>query len=118
MEGYQHCLEEGCIRDGAGILSRAGSWVANCSWQAERPGRYSFGEGRLLEGTAGLLEMDGVAAGHPGSLQLEQDQEPEPGRREERSSGTAAAAVGAEEVQAGGLRAEYCILQGERGRNS
>lgn len=113
MEGYQHRLGEGCIRDGVGILSRAGSWVASCSWQAERPGRYSFGEGRLLEGTAGLPEMGGVAAGHPGSPQRERDQdqepEPEPGRREERSSETAAA-VGAEEVQAGGLQAEYCIL--------
>lgn len=113
MEGYQHRLEEGCIQDGVGILSRAGSWVASCSWQAERPGRYSFGEGRLLEGTAGLPEMDGVAAGHPGSLQLEQGQKPEPGRRVERSSETAAA-VGAVEVQAGGLQAEYCILQGEQ----
>lgn len=109
---------EGCIRDGVGILSRAGNWVANCSWQAERPGRYSFGEGRLLEGTAGLPEMDGLAAGHPGSLQLGQGQGLEPGRREERSSETAAvaAAVGAEEDRAGGLRAECCILRGERGR--
>lgn len=116
MEGYQHCLGEGCIQDGVGILSRAGSWVANCSWQAGRPGRYSFGEGRLLEGTAGLPEMDGLAAGHPGSLQLGQGQGLELGRREERSSETAAAAVGAEEDRAGGLRAECCILRGERGR--
>lgn len=116
MEGYQHRLEEGCIRGGVGILSQAGSWVASCSWQAESPGRYSFGEGRLLEGTAGLPEMDGVAAGHPGSLHPEQGQGLEPGRRWERSSETAAVAVGAEEVPAAGLRAEYCILQGEGGR--
>lgn len=114
MEGCQHCLEGGCIQDGIGNLSRAGSWVACCSWQAERPGRYSFGLGRLLEGTAGLPEMDGVAAEHPGSLQREQGQGPEPGKREGRSSETAA--VGAAEDQAGGLQAEYCILWGERWR--
>lgn len=53
--------------------------------------------------------MDGVAAEHPGSLQLEQGQGPEPGKREGGSSETAA--VGAVEVQAGGLQAEYRILQ-------
>lgn len=63
--------------------------------------------------TAGLPEMDGVAAGHPGSLQLEPGLGLEPGRREERSSETAAAAaVG----QAEGLRADCCILQREQGR--
>lgn len=58
--------------------------------------------------------MDGVAAEHPGSLQLEQGQGPEPGKREGRSSETAA--VGAAEDRAGGLQAEYCILWGERWR--
>lgn len=63
---------------------------------------------------AGLPEMDGAAAGHPGSPELEPelDRGPEPGRREVRSSETAAAAavVG----QAEELRAERCILQRER----
>ena len=105
----------GCIRGGVGTLSRAGSWAAGCSWQAVRPGRYSFGEGRFLVDTAGLPEMDGAAAGHPGSLELGSDQELEPGRREVRSSETAAAAAAVAEVgQAEGLQAECCILQ--RGR--
>lgn len=58
--------------------------------------------------TAGLPEMDGAAAGHPGSLELELDRRLEPGRREERSSETAAAAE-AVVGQAEGLRAESCI---------
>lgn len=66
--------------------------------------------------TVGLPEMDEVAAGHPESPELVPDQGPEPGRREVRSSETAAAAavVG----RAEGLRAECCILQkeGERER--
>lgn len=76
---------------------------------------YSFGEGRLLD-TAGLPELDGAAAGHPGNPELELepelDRRLEPGRREVRSSETAAAVavVG----QAEGHRAECCILQ--RGR--
>lgn len=44
--------------------------MAGYSWQAERPGRYSFGGRRLLADTAALPEMDGAAAGHPGSLGL------------------------------------------------
>lgn len=64
--------------------------------------------------TAGLPELDGAAAGHPGSPELEPDRELEPGRREARSSETAAAAV-AVVGQAEGLRAEGCILQREGG---
>lgn len=63
--------------------------------------------------TAGLPEMDGAAAGHPGSRELGSDRELEPGRQEARSSETAAAAA-AEVGQAEGLQAECCILQ--RGR--
>lgn len=103
------------MRGAVGTLSRAGSWAAGCSWQAGRPGRYSFGEGRFLVGTAGLPEMDGVAAGHPGSLELGLGLEP--GRMKERSSGTAAAVAAAAAAvvgQAEGLRAECCILQSRR----
>lgn len=64
--------------------------------------------------TAGLPEMDGVAAGHPGSLELQPGRGPEPGRREARSSDTAAAAA-AVVGQAEGLQAECCILQREQG---
>lgn len=61
--------------------------------------------------------MDAAAAapaGHPGSLALAPGSEP--GRREERSSGTAVAAVAAAAAaaaagRAGGLRAECCSLQ-------
>lgn len=63
--------------------------------------------------TAGLPEVDGVAAGHPGSLQLEPGRGLEPGRREERSSETAAAAAAV--GQAEGLQADCCILQREQG---
>ena len=63
--------------------------------------------------TAGLPEMDGAAAGHPGIRELGSDRELEPGRQEARSSETAAAAE-AEAGQAEGLQAECCILQ--RGR--
>lgn len=101
----------------AGTPSRVGSWAAGCSWQAGRPGRYSFGEGRFPAGTAGLPEMDAAAAGpagHPGSLQPAPGWEP--GRREERSSGTVAAAAAAAAAAAvvglaGGLQAECCSLQ-------
>lgn len=103
-------------RGAAGTLSQAGSWAAGCSWQAGRPGRYSFGEGRFPAGTAGLPEMDAAAAGpagHPGSLEPAPGSEP--GRREERSSETvvAAAAVAAAAVVGlvGGHRAECCSLQ-------
>lgn len=61
--------------------------------------------------TAGLPEADGAAAGHPGNLGLGLglDQGQEPGRREVRSSETAAAeAAGG---QAEGLQAEGCNLQ-------
>lgn len=58
--------------------------------------------GMLLVGTAGCPEVDGSAAAHPGILLLPLHQELEPARREEHSSGTAAAAVE-------GLRAEGCI---------
>lgn len=101
-------------RGAAGTLSQAGSWAAGCSWQAGRPGRYSFGEGRFPAGTAGLPETDAAVAGpagHPGSL--EPAPESEPGRREERSSGTAVAAAAAAAAVVGlavGLRAECCSL--------
>lgn len=97
------------MQDAAGTQSQAGSWAAGCSWQAGRPGRYSFGAGRFLAGTAGLPEMDAAVeapAGHPGSLEPAPGSEP--GRREEGSSGTAAAAAAAAAVVglAEGLRAE------------
>lgn len=79
------------------------------------PGRYSFGEGRLLVDTAGLPVLDGAAAGHPGSPELELERGQKPGRREQGSSGTAAAAAAAGRAE--GLRAECCILQREGGRN-
>lgn len=63
--------------------------------------------------TAGLPEMDEAAAGHPGSPGLGPERGQEPGRREARSSGTAAAAV---VDRAEGLRAEGCILLREGGR--
>lgn len=90
--------------------------MAGCSWQAERPGRYSFGERRLLVDTAELPEMDGAAAGLPGSLGLGlgPDLGREPGRREVCSSETAAAVA----AQTEGLRAEGCILLKEGGRVS
>lgn len=65
--------------------------------------------------TAGLPEMDGAAAGHPGSPELESDPDRglvEPGRREARSSETAAAAEAVAD-RAEGLRAERCNLQRE-----
>lgn len=102
------------MQGGVGTLSRVGSWAAGCSWQAGRPGRYSFGEGRFLVDTAALPEMDGVAAVLPESLELEQGQGLEPGRREERNSDiVAAGAVGG---QAEGLQAECYILWREKGR--
>lgn len=65
-------------------------------------------------GTAGLPETDEAAAGHPGSLELEQEQEPEqvqePGRRGVGSSEiVAAAAVAAVGGRAEGLLVEHCI---------
>lgn len=83
--------------------------MAGCSWQAGTPGRYSFGEGRCLAGTAGLPETDGAAAGRPGSPAPGRGPGPEPGMMEGRSSGTAAAGA-AVAGQAEGLRAECCIL--------
>lgn len=65
--------------------------------------------------TAGLPEMDGVAAGHPGSLELQPGRGPGPGRREAHSSDTAAAAAAAVVGQAEGLQAECCILRREQG---
>lgn len=90
--------------------------MACCSWQAERPGRYSFGERRLLVDTAELPEMDGAAAGHPESLGLKLDLGREPGRREVCSSETVAAV--AVEGQAEGLPAEGYIQLKEGGRVS
>lgn len=104
------------MQGGVGTLNRAGSWAAGCSWQAGRPGRYSFGEGRFLVDTAGLPEMDGVAAALPESLELEQGQGLEPGRREERNSDIVAAGAGAVGGQAEGLQAECYILWREKGR--
>lgn len=104
------------MQGGVGTLNRAGSWAAGCSWQAGRPGRYSFGEGRFLVDTAGLPEMDGVAAALPESLELEQGQGLEPGRREERNSDIVAAGAGAVGGQAEGLQAERYILWREKGR--
>lgn len=82
--------------------------MAGCNLQAERPGRYRFGKGRFLLDTAGLPEMDGVAADHPGSLELEPGQELAPGRREEGRTEIAAVAV---VVLAEGHQAECCMLQ-------
>lgn len=103
----------GCIQGEIDTLSQAGSWVAGCSWQAGRPGRYSFGRGRLLVDTAGLPEADGAAAGRPGNLGLGLDQGQEPGRREVRSSETAAAEAVVGQVEE--LQAESYILLKEEG---
>lgn len=104
------------MQGGVGTRSRAGSWAAGCSWQAGRPGRYSFGEGRFLVDTAALPEMDGVAAALPESLELEQGQGLEPGRREEHNSDIVAAGAGAVGGQAEGLQTECYILWREKGR--
>lgn len=111
MEECQGYLEVGCTLGGADTLSQAGSWVACCSLQVGRPGRYSFAEGRLLVDIVELLEVDGAAAALPESQELERDRCQEPGRWVEGSSETAAAAAAvAAEGQAEGLPAESCIL--------
>lgn len=86
--------------------------------QAGRPGRYSFGEGRLPEDTAELPELEGAAAVRPGSPGPgpDQEQEQEPGRRGVGSFGTAAVAAVAVVGQAGGLRAGGCTLLRDRGK--
>lgn len=109
MEECQGYLEVGYTLGGVDTLSQAGSWVACCSWQAGRPGRYSFAEGRLLVDIVELPEVDGVAAALPETQESGQDQRQEPGRWVEGSSETAAAAA-AVEGQAEGLQAESCIL--------
>lgn len=62
--------------------------------------------------TAGLPEMDGAAAARPGSQKLGSDQEAEPGRRAEGSFETVAVVGQAGGLQAEGLQAGGCILQG------